>query len=655
MVYSVLDAASLALAPFQIDFIADGIGLIYAVANGHRTEAGLYTASLVAVGFGQYAATYLRSSDRFTLVAKLDNNGNVTEYEIKRANEIIESANEKPMMSSVADNLDDAKKDFNDALDVDFGLEMALDIEAATATGANTVVDIAEGAIESLNEVKAILEAANVSGPALAKFENIDAVQSIANRFKSTKGDGLEGIKNLLLDSKTNTRKQEIVDQLVKIDEIFPTTAPITITTKKSGNFNFIQIKDPADNLVAQMTGGNITKRQILENGDKIASYDGIDILKNGDIIGFKGYANWPYDKYVPNGALTKISDGSSSYKDVYSIAGEPDIVLAVMQPGKNVQTLINEVEALAKLKAQEIPAVEVLEQVIYEGRPAIIMKRYAGSSDNIAQLRGATVEIIGSSDAVTPNSIESLETIKDLLKQKEVDVVDLEFLIDANGRFFIADPSAVRLNTPPSEGNINLIDELIAQIKVNLAKTGARFIAKSGNELKTFLNGITDLPAGETYTGKFFKSVNTDFHPTPNPQLIDDYATLNLDHRYSKVGESGYYVSKSNSGNLTEMGFTNGVPSNYARFRYDKVQIDNMLDLTDDAIRQQLGVTEDMIKQLGEGKYEFTHEIGTWAKENYKGIIYPGAQGGNYENIIVFKQIDVDNALNNLTAIQIN
>ncbi|MFC4095521.1 fibronectin type III domain-containing protein [Euzebyella saccharophila] len=512
VVYSVLDAASLALAPFQIDFIADGIGLIYAVANGHRTEAGLYTASLVAVGFGQYAATYLRSSDRFTLVAKLDNNGNVTEYEIKRANEIIESANEKPMMSSVADNLDDAKKDFNDALDVDFGLEMALDIEAATATGANTVVDIAEGAIESLNEVKAILEAANVSGPALAKFENIDAVQSIANRFKSTKGDGLEGIKNLLLDSKTNTRKQEIVDQLVKIDEIFPTTALITITTKKSGNFNFIQIKDPADNLVAQMTGGNITKRQILENGDKIASYDGIDILKNGDIIGFKGYANWPYDKYVPNGALTKISDGSSSYKDVYSIAGEPDIVLAVMQPGKNVQTLINEVEALAKLKAQEIPAVEVLEQVIYEGRPAIIMKRYAGSSDNIAQLRGATVEIIGSSDAVTANSIESLETIKDLLKQKEVDVVDLEFLIDDNGSFFIADPSAIRLNTQPSEGNINLIDELIAQIKVNLVNAGGSFktVTKTivKQELPTdFVNALKKFGKTEDEILDYFKN----------------------------------------------------------------------------------------------------------------------------------------------------
>jgi len=177
------------------------------------------------------------------------------------------------------------------------------------------------------------------------------------------------------------------------------------------------------------------------------------------------------------------------------------------------------------------------------------------------------------------------------------------------------------------------------------------RFIAKSGTELKTYLDDLVTLPAGKTYNGQFYKSINTDFHPNPNPQLIDDYATLNLDHRYSKVGESGYYVSQTNTGNITEMGFTNGVPTNYKRYRYDNVSIDNMLDLTDDVVRQQLGVTEEMIKKLGEGKYEYTHILGTWAKDRYKGIIYPGAQGGNYTNVIIFKQIDVDNALGNLIA----
>lgn len=185
----------------------------------------------------------------------------------------------------------------------------------------------------------------------------------------------------------------------------------------------------------------------------------------------------------------------------------------------------------------------------------------------------------------------------------------------------------------------------------VNFLINGGRFIAKSGTELKTYLDDLVTLPAGKTYNGQFYKSINTDFHPHPNPQLIDDYATLKLDHRYSKSGESGYYVSQTNTGNITEMGFTNGVPSNYKRYLYDNVSIDNMLDLTDDAVRQQLGITEEMIKKLGEGKYEYTHILGIWAKDRYKGVIYSGAQGGNYTNIMIFKQIDVDNALGNLKA----
>ena len=216
---------------------------------------------------------------------------------------------------------------------------------------------------------------------------------------------------------------------------------------------------------------------------------------------------------------------------------------------------------------------------------------------------------------------------------------------------------SVIQLNNVPFK---NPFDELVnSDFEVVLlgngmarvVSGGGRFIAKSGTELKTHLDNLVSLPAGKTYNGQFYKSINTDFHPNPNPQLIDDYATLNLDHRYSKVGESGYYVSQTNTGNLTEMGFSNGVPTNYYRYRYDNVSINNMLDLSDDAVRQQLGITEEMIKKLGVGKYEYTHILGTWAKDRYKGIIYPGAQGGNYMNIIIFKQIDVDNALGSLIA----
>jgi len=54
---------------------------------------------------------------------------------------------------------------------------------------------------------------------------------------------------------------------------------------------------------------------------------------------------------------------------------------------------------------------------------------------------------------------------------------------------------------------------------------------------------------------------------------------------------------------------------------------------------------------------YEFTHEIGTWAaNKGYKGIIVPEARGNkDYINAIIFKQLDVDNALGNITPTIIN
>jgi RES domain-containing protein len=188
------------------------------------------------------------------------------------------------------------------------------------------------------------------------------------------------------------------------------------------------------------------------------------------------------------------------------------------------------------------------------------------------------------------------------------------------------------------------------------VVSTTTRSIVNTGDELKIYLNSLKNIPKGVTYEGDLIKSISKEFHPDPNPKLMDDWATNNLEHRFSKKTESGFYASETDAGNIIEMGFDKSTnKADYARFKFENVKIDNMLNLTDDAIRKELGVTEAQIKKLGDNKYMFTSEIATWARTRYKGIIYPGANpNGVYKNVVLFNQSDIDVALKTIKPIPI-
>ncbi|MUH36541.1 fibronectin type III domain-containing protein [Zobellia amurskyensis] len=153
VVFSLLDATSLVLSPIGADILPDAIGLVYAISTGHKTEAGLYTVSFAAVGIAQWGVLYVKNSKKFTVVAKLGDDGAVLSYEIKNADQVISSANEKPLFSSMADNLDDAKKDFNDALDIDFGSEMAVGIDDAIQKELGSTVNIGIDAADNIADL----------------------------------------------------------------------------------------------------------------------------------------------------------------------------------------------------------------------------------------------------------------------------------------------------------------------------------------------------------------------------------------------------------------------------------------------------------------------------------------------------------------------
>ena len=177
-----------------------------------------------------------------------------------------------------------------------------------------------------------------------------------------------------------------------------------------------------------------------------------------------------------------------------------------------------------------------------------------------------------------------------------------------------------------------------------SLANGVGRFIAKSGDELKTYLNGITDLPVGVPYSGKLYRYKSTgatysltDINPYMNP----------LENRF----KTGLYASTSKNGNLIEVNAYGGTAGK-TQYEISNVQLNNVLDLTDEATINQLGTSFEQMKLSGvSNKYEYTHEVADWAKsKGYSGVKFYGAQGSGtvYENIIVFEQSTVNNSIIN-------
>jgi|GEM_PF-5712908 len=109
-----------------------------------------------------------------------------------------------------------------------------------------------------------------------------------------------------------------------------------------------------------------------------------------------------------------------------------------------------------------------------------------------------------------------------------------------------------------------------------------------------------------------------------------------------------GLYLSETKAGNLMEI---SGNTAGRILYEMNDVQISNLLDLTDARIIEQLGTTFEQMKRIGAGnRYEFTHEIAIWARNNgYSGIKFYGAQStNNYVNFVIFEQSTVNSAIRN-------
>lgn len=168
------------------------------------------------------------------------------------------------------------------------------------------------------------------------------------------------------------------------------------------------------------------------------------------------------------------------------------------------------------------------------------------------------------------------------------------------------------------------------------------RFIAKSGTELKTFLNGITDLPTGVPYKGKMYRYIPSQYS---DAKLIVQTPTSDVTNRF----RTGLYLSETKTGNIIEVNSYGGT-ANKTLYEFTDFEVSNLLDLTDPTTIQKLGTTiEDMKLTTGVNPYEFTQEVAIWAKNNgYSGVKFLGTQGGTtkYTNFVVFEQQVVNSSV---------
>jgi hypothetical protein len=186
--------------------------------------------------------------------------------------------------------------------------------------------------------------------------------------------------------------------------------------------------------------------------------------------------------------------------------------------------------------------------------------------------------------------------------------------------------------------------EHAIAEYEANLARVqgAGRFIARSGNELKTYLNGLVNKPLGKSYSGEMFRYIPEQYS---DAKLIVQTSTSDATNRF----RTGLYLSETKTGNVIEASSYGGT-SGKQLYEFTDVQVNNLLDLTDANTVEILGTTFDQMKLTGVAKpYEFTQEVAIWAKNNgYSGVKFYGSQGGNtvYTNFILFEQQTVNSAI---------
>ena len=135
----------------------------------------------------------------------------------------------------------------------------------------------------------------------------------------------------------------------------------------------------------------------------------------------------------------------------------------------------------------------------------------------------------------------------------------------------------------------------------------------------------------GVTFEGKVYRYTKPEYETTTWD--AHEY-NVNSNHRYTAPGQGGVYAGGSPETAMAEMSHYG--PTDGLKLVSKDIRVDNMLDLSNPAVRENLGVS---LQDITSNSYKVTHELGGYAiKNGYNGIIAPSARNVGGVNIIVFK-----------------
>jgi len=189
------------------------------------------------------------------------------------------------------------------------------------------------------------------------------------------------------------------------------------------------------------------------------------------------------------------------------------------------------------------------------------------------------------------------------------------------------------------STNQVDKFDNYLDESKITLNN---KFVANSGLELRAYLNQIVNKPSGISYSGKMYRYIPSQFN---DAKLIVQTSTSDMSNRF----RTGLYLSETKSGNIIEVSSYGGT-NNKTLYEFTQVQVNNILDLTNNNTIELLGTSISQMKLTGvQNSYEFTHEVAIWAKNNgYNGVKFFGTQGGSipYVNFVIFEQSTVNSMI---------
>ncbi|HEM7875019.1 RES family NAD+ phosphorylase [Burkholderia contaminans] len=148
------------------------------------------------------------------------------------------------------------------------------------------------------------------------------------------------------------------------------------------------------------------------------------------------------------------------------------------------------------------------------------------------------------------------------------------------------------------------------------------------------------------TYTGSSSAEYSGPLYRYQLPKYADDTwnlfdGSVDLNHCYSPKGVGAVYTSTSQQAAYNEV--ASYAPLNGKVLVTKNFVINNVLDLTDPAARQALGVTLDQITQPSHGgtSYDATQAISNWARQQgYQAILAPSAQNPGGVNLVSFQSL---------------